>query len=390
MQLSRYEEEALDGKYGDTVALAYRVLVAIGNAIEADRLIDISWAHVSGVNYNTIGDAGLRFLEDISREGIKVKVKTTLNPMGYDRGRIEPIISDTFIERQERILDAYSRLGVTGIHSCTPYDRDVFPDIPPTGSQVSLAESNAAIYANSMLGLLTNKESAISALASAITGKAPYSNLRLQERRYAKVCIDVRYDIKDELDYGLLGYYAGKLNEECIALNGIEYDRLTSADTKALCSALGTSGSTGMFILKSIDAKERHPFDRSDAIKVKDELSDADDGDIIVFGSPQLGLDELSSIIDRLNGRRFKKRCMIFCARSVYSKASRLGYIDALEKANATVYSGCCSCLTPLISKASVDSVITNSVKAAYYLRSWNKVGVCMRSMRSIIDSESV
>ena len=390
MQLSRYEEDALDGRYGDTVALAYRVLVAIGNAIEADRLIDVSWAHVSGVNYNTIGDAGLRFLEDISREGIKVKVKTTLNPMGYDRGRIEPTISDTFIERQERILDAYSRLGVTDIHSCTPYDRDVFPDIPPGGSQVSLAESNAAIYANSVLDLLTNKESAISALASAITGKAPYSNLRVQESRYAKVCIDVRYEIKDELDYGLLGYYSGKLSEECIAFNGIDHDRLTSADMKALCSALGTSGSTGMFRLQSIDAKERYLFDRSDAMKVKDELSDSDNGDIIVFGSPQLGLDELSSIIDMLNGRRFRKRCMIFCARSVYSKASRLGYVDALERANATLYSGCCACLTPLISRDSVDSVITNSVKAAYYLRSWNKVGVCMRSMRSIIDNESV
>jgi len=48
MQLSKEEEDALDGRYGDTLALAYRVLVAIGNAMDADRLVSISWAQLSG------------------------------------------------------------------------------------------------------------------------------------------------------------------------------------------------------------------------------------------------------------------------------------------------------------------------------------------------------
>ena len=51
---------------------------------EAERLTSIKWAHLSGVNYNTIGDGGAIFLEKFS-EDARVKVKTTINPMGFDR-----------------------------------------------------------------------------------------------------------------------------------------------------------------------------------------------------------------------------------------------------------------------------------------------------------------
>ncbi len=401
MQLSKEEEDALDGRYGDTLALAYRVLVAIGNAMDADRLVSISWAHVSGVNYNTIGDSGLTFLEDISKGDARVRVRTTLNPMGYDPSKVNELnLSDEFIEKQGRIMKAYERLGVIGSYTCIPYEALDATFLPKHGSQVSLAESNAAIYANSILGLLTNKESAISALASALTGKAPYSKLRVQESRSARLCIDVKHDMHTELDYALLGYYAGRFNEDCIAIKGIRQEDILSsatrpdakANAKALCSALGTSGSAGMFTLNYQEdtVKERVEFTKHDALKVMDELSNADDGDVIVFGSPQLGLDELSMLLNMLKGRRFKKRCMVFCARSIYSKAKELGYIDALEKANASVYCDCCSCLTPLISRDYVDSVITNSVKAAYYLRSWNRVGVCLSNMKSIVEAECV
>ena len=32
---------------------------------EAEKLVPIEWAHISGVNYNTIGDAGVDFLEEV-------------------------------------------------------------------------------------------------------------------------------------------------------------------------------------------------------------------------------------------------------------------------------------------------------------------------------------
>ncbi len=58
MELSSEEKAALNGEQGETLQTAYRILVATGEATNAERLVPIKWAHLSGVNYNTIGDAG--------------------------------------------------------------------------------------------------------------------------------------------------------------------------------------------------------------------------------------------------------------------------------------------------------------------------------------------
>ncbi|MEM3173033.1 MAG: aconitase X, partial [Candidatus Nitrosotenuis sp.] len=179
MELTREEELALKGEYGETMETAYRILVAIGEATNAERLVPIKWAHLSGVNYNTIGDAGQEFLSKLSQDA-RVKVMTTVNPMGFDFEKVSNYnLSDEFIQKQRSIKESYERMGVVPSFSCIPYE--IF-DIPQSGTQVSFAESNAAIYANSVSGLRTNKESAFSALASALTGKSPYSDLRKNDK----------------------------------------------------------------------------------------------------------------------------------------------------------------------------------------------------------------
>ena len=66
MDLTKDEEAALKGEQGETLELAYRILVATGEATDAERLIPIEWSHLSGVNYNTIGDTGEEFLSKLS------------------------------------------------------------------------------------------------------------------------------------------------------------------------------------------------------------------------------------------------------------------------------------------------------------------------------------
>ena len=73
------KKSALKGEQGEIMQMAYRILIATGEATDADKLIPIEWAHLSGVNYNTIGDAGEEFLSSISKDA-SVRVKTTLNP----------------------------------------------------------------------------------------------------------------------------------------------------------------------------------------------------------------------------------------------------------------------------------------------------------------------
>ena len=109
-------------------------------------------------------------------------MKTTLNPMGFDIDNISNYgLDENFISKQLSIRNSYETMGVIPSFSCIPYD--IF-DIPKDGTQVAFAESNAAIHANSYNNLKTNKESAFSALASAITGKSPL--LVIKKRRYTK------------------------------------------------------------------------------------------------------------------------------------------------------------------------------------------------------------
>ena len=100
MELTREEESALKGEQGELMQMAYRILVATGEATDAERLIPIEWAHLAGVNYNTIGDAGEEFLSGISKDA-RVKVKTTLNPMGFDIDNVSKYgLDENFISKQ--------------------------------------------------------------------------------------------------------------------------------------------------------------------------------------------------------------------------------------------------------------------------------------------------
>lgn len=384
MHLTKEEEKALNGEEGESIATIYRILVAIGEATDAEKLMPVKWAHVSGVNYNTIGDSGVQFLERLAKDG-RTAIKTTINPMGFDPMKLDSLkLKPEFVAQQNRIADAYTRMGVIKSYTCIPYE--VF-EMPSEGTHVSFAESNAAVYANSLAHLRTNKESALSALASALTGKAPYSELRMEEMRKPNKCIKIKKELNNELDYGLLGYFAGKVANNVVAFDGI--NTLEKRNAKALSAAIGTSGSCGMFSLGKGDV-ETIEFGKEEAKNMKDELSTSERGDIITLGSPQLGVDDLSLLAEIVEGKKFRKRCLIFCARAAYESATRLGYTKKIESAGGRLLCDCCTCLTPLVDRAEVDSVMTNSIKGAYYLKNSNKVDVCLKPLKEIVKEECI
>ena len=383
MELTRDEESALKGEHGEIMQMAYRILVATGEATDAEKLVPIEWAHLSGVNYNTIGDAGEEFLSSISKDA-RVKVKTTLNPMGFDNDNVMNYgLDENFISKQLSIKKSYETMGVIPSFSCIPYE--IF-EIPKSGSQVAFAESNAAIHANSYDNLKTNKESAFSALASALTGKSPYSSLRKEDS--ANITIRMKITNPNELTYGMLGFFAGKVGETSVNISGLtEMDR---RQRKAMCGGMGTSGTCAKFDFDDRDSQsEKIDFDEKEMQNVYDELNTSEKGDLITLGSPQLGLEEISDLAGKLKGRSFKKRCMVFSPRTVVDQARKIGYIAQLESAGCEILSDCCTCLSPLICKDEVDVVTTNSIKGAFYLKNSNGVGINLKPLSKIIEDET-
>jgi predicted aconitase len=132
--------------------------------------------------------------------------------------------------------------------------------------------------------------------------------------------------------------------------------------------------------------KEKISFGKREAQVVMDELSTADDADIITLGSPQLGINELKLLAKLTETKKFTRRCMVFCSRTIYNNAVKIGLAGKIEKSGADFRCDSCTCLTPYVNKDKYDAVITNSVKGAYYLSKSNKVKVALKDIKTIAE----
>jgi predicted aconitase len=61
-----------------------------------------------------------------------------------------------------------------------------------------------------------------------------------------------------------------------------------------------------------------------------------------------------------------------------------VGLTDRLERSAAEFMCDSCTCLTPYVTKEKYDSVVSNSIKGAYYLNNSNKVKVALKDIRTI------
>lgn len=131
-------------------------------------MVAVRSVQVSGVSYHNLGDAALEWLEEMAQDG-RVRALTTLNPAGMDlEAWQEQGIDPDFADKQLRVVEAYTALGIARTYTCTPY---LIGNLPAPGEHVAWAESSAVSYANSVLGARTNREGGPSALAAAIVGR---------------------------------------------------------------------------------------------------------------------------------------------------------------------------------------------------------------------------
>jgi len=192
MYLKPKEERMFSGEYGIAVQKSMEILVALGDIYNAEKLVDITSAQISGVSYKTIGDAGLEFLKDIGKDAT-VMVQSTLNPAGIDLSRKDLGFSEEFIERQLEIIEAYRSMNITTTCSCTPY---LVGNVPVKGDHVAWSESSAVAYVNSIIGAKSNREGGPGALSAAICGKTPKYGYHLDEERKADLIVELEIELE--------------------------------------------------------------------------------------------------------------------------------------------------------------------------------------------------
>lgn len=364
---------------------AMRILRAIGELTDAERLVRITSAHVSGASYKLIGDPGLEFLEDFARDA-RVSVPTTVNPLGTDLSQWRELgVPADFAAKQERVARAYVTMGVSPVYSCTPYLLGVRPRL---GEHVAWAESNAVCFANSVLGARTNRGSGPSALAAAIIGATPYSGLHRDEGREPTVVVHVKTKPHD-IDFSLIGLVAGERVGD-----GLPYFRGFMAgegDLKWMGAALASSGSCGMFHLEDVTPEARKvktkglrilSITRSDLVAAKREFTDGTEPDLIALGSPQLSSEELREVADLVERTPPRKPVWVFTSRAV--RDANPDPVASIERAGGRVLADTCLEVTLLEHK--FGTVATPSGKGAYYLPSLCKQKVILDDLRSLLE----
>ena len=379
MRLTPEQENILEGKQGKTRQKAIRLLIDLGKAANAEKLVPVASAHVSGVSPLTGGNGLIQFLEDLvsDSDGTAV-VDTTLNSAGCDRSRFEEmdIPAKDYVEKQQMILDAYEKLGIELSLSCTPYDNII------EKGNASWAESNAVCFANSYSELRTNRESGLSALATSLSGFTPEYGLLLDENRVPNIKVNVLCELNEPVDYSILGDWIGKQIDPKWKLDfgpiphiyGI--DKFDFESKKALTAASANYGSALLFV----DSFTKEPsdtkyqaeinFDYSDLEERYEDLAPKTEVDLVTIGCPQASIEEIERTAGFVKGKRIPgKRLWVFTSSVNFDEANEKGYVETIEKAGGMVLRETCPEVVHYNHKK-VKHILTNSMKAEHYLKS--------------------
>lgn len=378
MDLSKAEEGILDGQDGEVLQKAMELLVALGEMKDATHLIPVSSVQVSGVSYKTIGDAGLEFLEDWASGGVTSKVLATLNPMGVDLDTWEDFgFPEDFVNKQKEIISAYEKMGITTSCTCTPY---LAGNEPRFGENIAWAESSSTIFANSVIGARTNRESGPSALASALLGKTPYCGLHLDTMRQPTFGVDLEIAITDTRDYAALGFYLGK------HMSGIPYIQGMKGPSMENLKAMGAALATGPISMYHIDGltpeapgyeapEERVTFGKEEMQETLDILNTTDEVDIVCIGCPHCSIKEVLEVLDMDP----KVETWVYT-----TKQNKALLENKVRNKNVKIISDTCMVVSPL-EEVGIRSLGTNSAKCAFYSQNLSKIETRFDTLENLV-----
>lgn len=376
LDLTDDDRAMLDGRDGIAVQLAMRITTAMGAQQGALKLVDVVQGHIDGCIYAS--SANLTFAEKMAGMGAMVRIPTTMNAISVDRAnwRAQGVPAD-FGDPAAHLADAYVRMGCRATFTCSPYLLD---SAPKMGEAIAWAESNAVIFANSVLGARTAKHPDFLDLCIALTGRAPLSGAYLDEHRKAARIIDV--DVPGNVDdafWPIIGYLAGRAAPDRIPLlRGLAAAQPTQDDLKALCAAFGTTSAAPMLHIEGItpeakDAAAAHadytaitPADMIDTWRMFND--GPAEVELVAIGSPHASLSECGALADALGGRKRHKDVAVFvtAGRDVMAEAGDT--LIRLRESGIQVIPDLCWCsISEPVFPPKTRTLITNSGKYAHY-----------------------
>ncbi|RIK38285.1 MAG: aconitase subunit 1 [Chloroflexi bacterium] len=374
----------LAGEQGPAVALALEVIVRMAPVAGAERLREITSAHIDGCLYH--GQAGLDFAERLASLGGQVRVPTTLNVSSLDllhphlyRGDRETALA------ARRLMDAYTQMGCRPTWTCAPYQ---LSQRPAFGEQIAWAESNAIVFANSVLGARTNRYGDFLDICAALTARVPDAGLHQDAHRYGQVLYDLRglpeHVRRHELLPAVLGHYIGHTTGNHIpVIVGLPPD--TSEDSlKLLGAAAASSGSVALFHAVGVTPEaptvaaafggrpplREEPVTLAALNAARAELSTTSGGPLrtVSLGTPHASLAEIGQLVPLVAGQTIHPEVDFYVStgRDVLAQAAERGWVEICEQAGVRFVVDTCTYITPIL-RHTTGVAMTNSPKWAYY-----------------------
>ena len=372
-ELSAGDLAMLAGDEGEAVSQAMRVLVAMAANQGAARLIDVTQGHIDGCIYAS--PANLTFAAKMAEMGAQVRIPTTMNAISVDRENWrEQGVPDLFGGPAQRLADAYVRMGCRPSFTCAPY---LLESAPGEGEAIGWSESNAVIFANSVLGARTAKHPDFLDLFIAMTGRAPLAGVCLYENRAAQRILDVAaIPDADDLFWPLLGWLAGRASPDRIPLiRGV--GAASRPELQALCAAFGTTSASPMLHVEGSTpeahrisaAADHRRITREDFARAWAELNQGgEEIDLVAIGSPHASVDECRAFLAALNGGRVSIPTIITAGRQIISELKTDGTLAALDTAGVQVLPDLCWCsISEPVFPPGTRTLMTNSGKYAHY-----------------------
>ena len=384
LHLTERDAAMLAGDMGAAIQMAMRILVTMAGVYGATRLLDIESAHIDGCLYH--GYSGLEFAERLVSGGGRVAVPTTLNVGAMDLLHPEVFRGTAQVGQwATRLMEAYQAMGCRPTFTCAPYQA---MHRPPLGAQIAWAESNAIVFANSVLGARTNRYGDFIDICCAITGRAPDVGLHRTENRRGQLLFRLR-DIParlrgEDVLFPVLGYWLGtRTGTKTPVIEGLLPDT-TEDQLKALGAAAASSGGVALFHAVGVTpeaptleaAFQGRPPEAVCDVTLADlrgalsVLSTAPDGpiDVVALGSPHFSLDEFARLLPLVEAHppHAAVEFIVCTHRLALAALQQRGWLARLRAAGVQVIVDTCVVVTPIV-RARGGVLMTNSGKFAHY-----------------------
>ena len=382
--LSAQDHAMLAGKQGPAPALALHTMVQLAGIVGCEQLIAITRAHVDACIYT--GPASLFFAQHLLRLGARFQVPTTLNAISVDRcgWRTQGVPAD-LATPPDTLAQCYMDMGATTSYTCAPYH---LPAPPQLGEHIAWAESNAAVYANSVLGAKTAKYPDFLEVMAGLTGRSLAFGPHLDSERQPQVCIQVRPPVAQPIDtdfFALAGYACGLQAGRRVAwVQGLESLPHTEDDLRSFCAAFATTSASPLVHIAGCTPEARLGIVRP-LVDLPSTLVDSRtllhawydlntvtsaQVDLVAIGNPHASLQEVAHIAQLCAGKRKAPgvHVMVTTSRHVAHAAAEAGHLATLEDFGVQVLQDICWCMVqePLL-PPSAQQLLTSSAKYAHY-----------------------